>query len=202
MEDCYFNMIVEMPLVPFRMRPLRPLTDEQLERFSAQQDALHVEREPDGELDVRPVGGMTAGAVGSDVMFALYDWNEASGGGRVLPNVGYFLADGSMRGPRVSWVAEKQFAQIQVPRKDGFIYGAPPFVVEVVTRQRRTMEWRERMGMWIRNGVELGWLVDPQRKAVEIYRPGREVEVVVGGSVVEGEGPVAAFVLELGKVWG
>ncbi len=37
---------------------------------------------------------------------------------------------------------------------------------------------------------------------MEIYRPGREPEVLEGGSAVEGEGPVAGFVLELGKVWG
>jgi hypothetical protein len=39
-------------------------------------------------------------------------------------------------------------------------------------------------------------------KTVEIYRPGREPEVLEGGSAVEGEGPVVGFVLELGKVWG
>jgi Uma2 family endonuclease len=58
------------------------------------------------------------------------------------------------------------------------------------------------MHEWLRNGVELGWMVDPSRKAVEIYRPGREPEVLEGGNAVEGEGPVAGFVLELGKVWG
>jgi Uma2 family endonuclease len=202
MQDGYFNMTVEMPLVPFRMQTARPLTDEQLERFSAQQDALRVEREPNGELDVRPVGGMTAGALASDVIFALYDWNEASGGGRVLPNVGYFLADGSMRGPCISWVPKAQFAELKTRRKDGFIYGAPPFAAEVMSFQRTPDEWRKRMEMWIGNGVELAWLFDPEQKTVEIYRPGQEMEEQVGQSSVVGEGPVAGFVLELGKVWG
>ena len=58
------------------------------------------------------------------------------------------------------------------------------------------------MRAWIENGVEVAWLVDPQLKTVEIYRPGREPEVLEGASAVEGEGPVAGFVLELGKVWG
>jgi len=38
-------------------------------------------------------------------------------------------------------------------------------------------------------------------KVVGIYRPGREVEVLENANEVEGEGPVAGFVLELEKVW-
>ena len=78
----------------------------------------------------------------------------------------------------------------------------PEFVIEVRSKSDRLAELQEKMRMWIANGAELAWLVDPSRKAVEIYRPGREVEVLEGGSAVEGEGPVAGFVLELGKVWG
>jgi Uma2 family endonuclease len=48
----------------------------------------------------------------------------------------------------------------------------------------------------------LAWLVDPSRKTVEIYRPGQAMEEQAGHSAVYGEGPVAGFVLELGKVWG
>jgi Uma2 family endonuclease len=202
MEDRYFNMMLEMPLVPFRMRPAQPLTDEQLERFSAQQDVLHIEREPDGELEVRLVGGMMAGAVASDLLVDLANWNELAGAGKVLPNVGYFLTDGSMRGPRISWVSKAQFAEVKARRKDGFIYGAPPFVIEVVSSQRKPGEWRKRMKMWLANGVELAWLVDPSRKTVEIYRPGKAMEEQEGHTAVYGEGPVGGFVLELGKVWG
>jgi Uma2 family endonuclease len=58
------------------------------------------------------------------------------------------------------------------------------------------------MERWMAYGVELGWLMDPVGKVVEIYRPGKAVEEQVGGSAVYGEGPVAGFVLELGRVWG
>ncbi len=57
------------------------------------------------------------------------------------------------------------------------------------------------MRLWIANGAQLAWLVDPMRKAVEIYRPGREPELVEGASCVEGEGPVAGFVLDLARIW-
>ena len=201
-EDAHFTMMLEMPQVPFVMRPARPMTDDELQRFCERQEVLHVEREPNGDLDVRLIGGLTAAAVGGDVLCELHVWSKDSKMGQVLSNVGYFLADGSMRGPRISWIPEAQLAEHKARFEDGFINGAPAFVVEVISLQRTAVEWRSRMEMWISNGVELGWLFDPERKTMEIYRPGREPEVLEGGSAVEGEGPVAGFVLELGKVWG
>jgi len=55
------------------------------------------------------------------------------------------------------------------------------------------------MRAWIANDVDVAWLVDPQRKVVEVYRQGREVEVVADRVV--GDGPVAGFVLELDRIW-
>lgn len=114
MDDAHFNMLLEMPQVPFVMRPARTLTDDELERFCTRQEVLHIEKEPNGELDVRLIGGITAGAVGADVLCALGNWNDGVQTGQVLPNVGYFLADGSMRGPRISWVPDAQCAALKV----------------------------------------------------------------------------------------
>ena len=56
--------------------------------------------------------------------------------------------------------------------------------------------------MWLSNGAELAWLIDPMRRAVEIYRPSQQPEVQEGRSTVYGEGPVDGFVLELARIWG
>jgi len=47
----------------------------------------------------------------------------------------------------------------------------------------------------------LGWLLDPETESVEIYRPDGHMERIAGTTRVEGEGPVAGFVLELARVW-
>ena len=39
---------------------------------------------------------------------------------------------------------------------------------------------RAKMQEWIDNGAKHGWLVDPERQAVEIYRLGQASEVRVG----------------------
>jgi Uma2 family endonuclease len=58
------------------------------------------------------------------------------------------------------------------------------------------------MRIWIANGVELAWLIDPKRKVVEIYRADEPVEVLQDPSSVQGTGPVRGFELVMERVWG
>jgi hypothetical protein len=43
--------------------------------------------------------------------------------------------------------------------------------------------------------------VDRQRRAVEIFRPDGEIEILEDAVRIEGEGPVAGFALDLIPVW-
>ena len=52
-----------------------------------------------------------------------------------------------------------------------------------------------------RNGAQLGWLIDADRRVVFGYRQGQAVEEVRGAAAIDGEGPVAGFRLDLEPVW-
>jgi len=78
----------------------------------------------------------------------------------------------------------------------------PEFVIEVRSDSERLGALREKMESWIANGAELGWLIDPERRVVEIYRPGDEVEVHQDPTSVQGDGPVRGFELVMARVWG
>jgi len=58
------------------------------------------------------------------------------------------------------------------------------------------------MDDYIANGVQLGWLIDPIKHAVTIYRAGQSSQVVSNPATIEGEGPVAGFVLHLSLILG
>ena len=57
------------------------------------------------------------------------------------------------------------------------------------------------MREYMAQGAQLGWLIDPETRSIEIYRPNGEVERRTGIEQLEGEGPVAGFVLSLSSVW-
>lgn len=65
----------------------------------------------------------------------------------------------------------------------------------------RLIKLKAKMRAWIENGAQLGWLLDPDRRTIYIYRADREPEQLVNPERVAGEGPVAGFVLVLADVW-
>ena len=53
------------------------------------------------------------------------------------------------------------------------------------------------MQEYIDNGVRLGWLINPQDQQVEVYRQGREVEVLNFPIESSGEDVLPGFTLRL-----
>lgn len=51
------------------------------------------------------------------------------------------------------------------------------------------------------NGAQLGWLIDPKNKRVEIYRLAQAAEVLENPSTVSGEGVLPGFTLKLNRIW-
>jgi Uma2 family endonuclease len=74
-------------------------------------------------------------------------------------------------------------------------------VIEVRSGSDRLITVQKKLLEYLEQGAQLGWLIDPESRTVEIYRPGHDVEKRAGLDKVEGEGPVAGFVLDLSYVW-
>ena len=86
-------------------------------------------------------------------------------------------------------------------RVQPLLAGVPNFVIELRSQSDRVRVLREKMHEWLASGAQLGWLVDPELRTVEIYRPGFEAETRAGAFSIAGEGPVDGFVLDLAPVW-
>jgi Uma2 family endonuclease len=189
--------------LPVRIRPSEPMTDEALLRFCAENDSLRIEREPNGELTVMTPAGSGSGRANANITTQLSVWADEDGRGTAFDsNAGFRLPDGSMRAPDASWISWPRWNALSREEQRGFAPLCPEFVIELRSPTDRLPDLQVKMGEWIRNGAELAWLVDPERQVVEVYRPGAEqADVLEGVTSVTGEGPVAGFVLELGRIW-
>ncbi|UWU47516.1 Putative restriction endonuclease [Limnospira platensis C1] len=84
----------------------------------------------------------------------------------------------------------------------GFAPLCPDFVVELRSPTDSLSLLREKMGEYLENGARLGWLIDPQNRRVEIYRPGQEIEVLPEPTELSGGDVLPGFVLRLNRIWG
>jgi Uma2 family endonuclease len=57
------------------------------------------------------------------------------------------------------------------------------------------------MQEWITNGVQLGWLIDPFMKRVDIYRPEQPIEVLDNPTTISGEPILPGFVFDVAQIW-
>ncbi len=194
-----FSLQVELPV---RLRPARPMTDEEIMRFCRANEALRVERDSNGELIVMSPARTGSGYTNSELNFQLKLFARETGAGAVFDSsAGFTLPDGSMRNPDAAFIRWPRWNALSKADQERFAPICPDFVIELRSPSDKLTPLREKMRLWIANGAELAWLIDPQRQGVEIYRPGREPEIVEGASAVEGEGPVTGFVLDLGRIW-
>ena len=78
----------------------------------------------------------------------------------------------------------------------------PEFIIELRSKSDRLRSAQQKMQTWIDNGVQLGWLIDPERKVVEVYRRGSDrADILDCVTAAYGEAPVGGFILELSKIW-
>jgi Uma2 family endonuclease len=116
-------------------------------------------------------------------------------------STGFVLPNGARRSPDASWTAREEINRLPRESLEGYWHLCPAFVIELRSQSDRLPALRAKMREYAANGAQLGWMIDPDARAVEVYRPDRKPELLTGVDSVSGEGPVAGFVLDLTRVW-
>jgi Uma2 family endonuclease len=180
----------------------RPMTDREFADFCAQHPDLSFETTAAGEIIVMPPNFSTTGARNLENCVQLGSWARKDGTGIAGDSsTGFLLPNGARRSPDASWTRKTDIAQLPPESRDGYWHLCPAFAIELRSHSDRLPVLAAKMKEYIDNGAQLGWLIDPDTRTVEIYRPEREPELLVGIDSVSGEGPVRGFVLNLRTVW-
>jgi Uma2 family endonuclease len=187
--------------MPVILHPPR-MTDEQFYDFCQRLDGFRVERMADGSVRIMAPTGFESGFRNSDLTEQLRAWAKRDGRGAAFDsNTEFILPDGSALSPDACWVRWERIRQLSPEQKRKFPRLSPDFVVELMSPSDRPGAAKAKMQQWIANGVELGWLIDPDRKTVTIFRANAEPRVEKEPDRVSGEGPVSGFVLDLKDIW-
>lgn len=178
------------------------LTDEQFFELCQKNRDLRFERTAIGELIIMPpTGGITSDR-NADLTYQLYQWNRQTKLGKVFDSSGGFkLPNGSNRSPDASWVKLERWNALTAEQQEKFIPLCPDFVIELRSPSDSLNKLQEKMQEYLENGALLGWLIDPQRKIVEIYRPNQVVEILASPATLSGEDILPGFGLDLTEIF-
>ena len=184
------------------MAPVIDMSREQFFQFCQLNQDVRIERNAEGSIAVMTPAGGETGARGLLLAAALYRWAEEDGTGVAFDSsTGFELPDGAVRAPDAAWVLRDRLARLSPEDKKRFLPLCPDFVVELLSPSDSLAAARRKMEEYRANGARLGWLIDPARRQVAVYRGDGSLEERTEPDVVTGETVLPGFSLDLAAVW-
>jgi len=189
------------PAVTLKFAPLLTLDDDQLYAFCQLNRDLRIERDSGGVLVLMAPAGGASSARNLELSRQLANWAEQDGRGLAFDSsAGFLLPNGAMRSPDAAWVSQAQWNALRQEERERFPPICPLFVVELRSPSDRLAALQRRMREFMRNGTQLGWLIDPGKRSVHVYRPGEPVQTVLSPATISAHPVLPGFVLDLRRV--
>jgi Uma2 family endonuclease len=192
------------------------ITHEEFEKLCLDNPDLRLELTEEGELSVMAPAGWESSEKNGDLFGEVWAWNRQTKLGRTFDSSGGFtLSNGAVKSPDVTWIEKSRL--VDVPAGVAFPEVVPDFVIELRSKTDSLKTLQAKMEEYRANGVRLGWLINPQQQPlgathaeeasarlhpqVEIYRLGREVEILQSPTSLSGEDVLAGFTLDLSSIF-
>jgi Uma2 family endonuclease len=188
------------------LKPAIDLSDEQFYELCRNNPDMRFEQTETGALVIMPPTGGETGNRNFSLTVQFGIWVEQDGTGLGFDSsTGFKLPNGAKRSPDAAWVKRDRWDKLSLREREGFPPIAPDFVIELRSRTDsledvQLEDVQRKMQEYIDNGVRLGWLLNPQDHQVELYRPGKPVEVLQAPMTISGEEVLPGFVLLLEKL--
>ena len=188
--------------LPMRVRAAAALTDDALYDLCAANPDLRIERTSDGELIIMPPTGGETGVRNARITAQLVVWADRDGTGVIFDSsAGFVLPNGAERAPEAAWVRSVRWNALTPEQRRKLVPLCPDFVLELMSPNDDLVELQEKMAEYVDNGARLGWLVDPDRRRAQVYRPGRATELLDAPPELHGDPELPGLVLDLRSIW-
>jgi Uma2 family endonuclease len=114
---------------------------------------------------------------------------------------GFRLSPNIVLSPDVAYISKER----QVTLPDHYFTAAPDLVVEVVSPTDRLKSVQRKALRYVKYGVRLVWVVYPEDKTVEVYRPSKTgaatIDVIDIDGVLDGEDVLPGFKLPVRDIF-
>jgi Uma2 family endonuclease len=185
------------------LRPGPEFTEDDFFEFCQEHSLLRIERNSEGEVIIMAPAGFESGFIELEIAAQLREWAKKDGRGMVAgATAGITLPDTSVFSPDACWIPMDRWEAVPRKQRQRFPPLVPAFVIEIRCSSDRKKDLEQKMQTYLRNKVELAWLIDPRSGTVTIYSADRKTPTELNEPErVFGEGPVTGFVLELKQIY-
>jgi len=147
-----------------------------------------------GEVVSLSPGGYQHSRLSVKIAFLIEKWAVENNRGRVIGNeAGLIVASepDTVRGADIAYVSFDRLPKGSMP--PGFFETPPELVVEIVGKGQGWTEKVEKVGEYLRMGVDRVWVIDPDTRRVHIFRGDAEPAILAPGATLEDEAILPRF---------
>jgi Uma2 family endonuclease len=178
--------------------PRELLTAADVERLSFPNKQVELIR---GRLVVREPPGTRHGVIAVRLAYFLQDFVLRRGGGVVAgQDTGFKISrdPDTVRAPDVAFVAAPRSELI--PSR-GYAELAPDIVAEVLSPDDTPAEVLAKVADWLGAGMQLVWVVDPERLEVRVHRGDGSLSVLGAKQSLDGEDVLPGFRCQVSQIF-
>ncbi len=178
------------------------ISDRDLEKLCRDNPDNRFEITKEGKLIVMSPTGSESGKLNMSLAAQVWNWNNQNKLGVVFDSsTGFKLSNDAVRSPDVSWVEKAKWDSLSKQQQKRFAPVDPDFVIELMSPTDDITELQAKMAEYISCGAKLGWLINPDEKQVEIYRNGRDKQVLDNPQTLSGEDILPNLTVDLAEIF-
>jgi len=170
-----------------------------LERLQAENPDYRMEL-VGGEIIVMSPSGLESDEVAAAIIAQLSHWVRprklgrvtASSAGFILPN-----ADKDVRAPDASFIRAEKLKRTT----ENYAQLVPDLIFEVKSKSDSLTKLRQKIQDFLALGTQVGVLVDPRTRTMEVYRPDAEKVLLHDGDVLRVPELLPGWELPVAEVW-
>jgi Uma2 family endonuclease len=179
----------------------RLITAEDFARLPAPADGSRQELVR-GVIETMPPPGFRHGKLNFRIAKILDRHVEPNRLGHVIPETGVRTERGpdTVRGPDVAFWGAAKVSPDEEP--EGYPDAVPDLCVEVLSPRQNRKKIRQKVREYLWSGVRIVWVVDPEDRAVTVYRSPEEGRLLHEGAFLSGEDVLPGFGVPIAELFG
>ena len=147
----------------------------------------------EGALLISPMQSKKGSREEAEIIIDLGAWTRTHGGEAHGARLGLHFPNGTRYAPDAAWLSPEQLATYTPSEETWLLDFCPYFVVEIMSRNDSIASAERKMHDYVDHGATLGWLIDPFRRRVHVYRPNADPVVLGDPEIISGDPELPGF---------